>query len=40
MIIDVLKNLIENAIKFSHPSGIIEIITHFHEKINKLVILM
>lgn len=40
MIIDVLKNLIENAIKFSHPGGTIEIITHFHEKINKLIVLV
>lgn len=40
MIIDVLKNLLDNAIKFSHPQSTIEIHTHYHEKLNKLVVLI
>ncbi len=40
MIIEVLKNLIDNAIKFSNPDSTIEIHTHYHEKINKLVVLV
>lgn len=40
MIIDVLKNLLDNAIKFSHPKSTIEIHTHYHEKLNKLVVLI
>lgn len=40
MIIEVLKNLLDNAIKFSHPNSSIEIHTHYHEKINKLVVLV
>lgn len=40
MIIEVLKNILDNAIKFSHPGGTIEIHTHYHEKINKLVVLV
>ncbi|MCX8056279.1 MAG: HAMP domain-containing histidine kinase [Ignavibacteria bacterium] len=40
LIIEVLKNLLDNAIKFSHPNSSIEIHTHYHEKINKLVVLV
>ncbi len=40
MIIEVLKNLLDNAIKFSHPNSSIEIHTHYHERINKLVVLV
>ncbi|MGB9664260.1 MAG: sensor histidine kinase [Ignavibacteria bacterium] len=40
MIIEVLKNLLDNAIKFSHPDSSIEIHTHYHEKLNKLVVLV
>lgn len=40
MIIEVLKNLLDNAIKFSHPQSTIEIHTHYHEKLNKLVVLI
>jgi signal transduction histidine kinase len=40
MIIEVLKNLLDNAIKFSYPDSSIEIHTHYHEKINKLVVLV
>jgi signal transduction histidine kinase len=40
MIIEVLKNLLDNAIKFSHPNSSIEIHTHYHEKLNKLVVLV
>jgi len=40
MIIEVLKNLLDNAIKFSHPDNSIEIHTHYHEKLNKLVVLV
>ncbi len=40
MIIEVLKNLLDNAIKFSHPDSTIEIHAHYHEKLNKLVVLV
>jgi signal transduction histidine kinase len=40
MMIEVLKNLLDNAIKFSYPGNSIEIHTHYHEKINKLVVLV
>ncbi len=40
MIIEVLKNLLDNAIKFSHPGNSIEVHTHYHEKLNKLVVLV
>lgn len=40
MIIEVLKNLLDNAIKFSHPNSSIEIHSHYHEKLNKLVVLV
>lgn len=39
-IIEVLKNLLDNAIKFSHPGSSIEIHSHYHEKLNKLVVLV
>lgn len=40
MIIEVLKNLLENAIKYSSEKSAVEIITHYHLKLNKLVILV
>lgn len=40
MIIEVLKNLLDNAIKFSYPDSSIEIHSHYHEKLNKLIILV
>ncbi len=40
MIIEVLKNLLENSIKFSPNDSNIEINTHYHEKLNKLVVLV
>jgi signal transduction histidine kinase len=40
MIIEVLKNLLENAIKYSREISTVEIITHYHPKINKLVVLV
>ena len=40
MIIEVLKNLLENAIKYSSEESTVEIITHYHPKLNKLVLLV
>jgi len=40
MIMEVLKNLLENAIKYSREGSTVEIITHYHSKLNKLVILV
>ncbi|MBM4176726.1 MAG: HAMP domain-containing histidine kinase [Ignavibacteria bacterium] len=40
MIIELLKNLLENAIKYSREGSTVEIITHYHSKLNKLVILV
>lgn len=40
MIIEVLKNLLENAIKYSSEESTVEILTHYHPKLNKLVILV
>jgi len=40
MIIDVIKDLLDNAIKFSHPDNTIEVNVHFHEKLNKLIVLV